>query len=134
MTDQTKSEKEIVLKTIQRLIEAFGRHDSDAYFAAFSPHATFLFHNMDRLLTSRAEYEKEWKSWEDTEDFRVISCTSSFPNLQIVGSTAIFTHNVSTVVQLNSVEMTNKERETIVFSRDETGTWLAIHEHLSLAS
>ncbi len=43
------------------LIERFGAFDRDAYFACFTPEASFLFHTTDRLLAPRAAYQEEWQ-------------------------------------------------------------------------
>jgi len=120
-----------VLAAADALVEAFARHDRDAYFAAFSPDATFLFHNLDRRLDNRAAYEAEWALWETHDGFRVRGCRSTDRRVQLVGDVAIFTHAVETDVSFGGEAVTNTERETIVFTRDVDGRWLAVHEHLS---
>lgn len=122
-----------VLAAAGRMILAFSSHDKQNYFAAFSEQASFYFHNLDRLLTSRAEYETEWKSWEDDHQFYVHACRSSERNIQMLGNVAVFTHQVSTDISFDSEKMTNHERETIVFERSVTGDWLGVHEHLSVS-
>ncbi len=126
--------KQAVLAAADQLVAAFARHDRDAYFAAFSPDATFIFHNLDRTLKNRAEYEAEWALWESRDGFRVRSCQSTQRNLQIAGDVAIFTHSVETEAEFGGEPVTSHERETIVFARSADGQWLAIHEHLSRAS
>jgi uncharacterized protein (TIGR02246 family) len=112
------------------LVRAFGSHDREAYFAAFAPSSTFLFHAMDRLLASRAEYEELWRSWE-AEGFRVLGAESSEARVDLVApGVAVFTHRVTTTVADTPEPL--RERETIVFTRDADGRWLAVHEHLSL--
>ncbi|CAN7386740.1 nuclear transport factor 2 family protein [Rhizobium sp. LjRoot30] len=120
-----------ILGAARQLIDAFARHDRDAYFSAFAPEATFIFHNLDRTLKSRAEYEAEWALWESRDGFRVRGCRSSEQQLQMVGETGIFTHAVSTDVAFGDDEVTTQERETIVFARNGAGEWKAVHEHLS---
>lgn len=120
-----------VLAAADRLVEAFGRHDRDSYFSAFAPDATFIFHNLDRRLATRAEYEAEWALWETRDGFRVSACRSSDRDIQIAGPIAIFTHSVETDLSFNGEPSTSIERETIVFEKQPTGEWLAIHEHLS---
>ena len=44
------------------------------------------------------------------------------------------THAVETELSVGGERLTNNERETIVFSRDPAGRWLAVHEHLSAAA
>jgi ketosteroid isomerase-like protein len=44
--------------------------------------------------------------------------------------TAVFTHRVRTRLAGEAAELS--ERETIVFRRDSSGTWLGVHEHLSV--
>ena len=123
-----------VLAAADTLVDAFSRHDRDAYFAAFSPEASFLFYNLDRRLDSRAAYEAEWALWEKRDGFRVLACRSSDRRVQLAGDVAIFTHAVETELSVGGETVTNNERETIVFSRDAAGRWLAVHEHLSAAA
>ncbi|MDX1892125.1 YybH family protein [Mycolicibacterium sp. 050158] len=114
------------------LIEAFGAHDTAAYFDAFAPEATFLFHAEPALLPSRAAYEQLWAQWE-RDGFRVLSCHSVNPRLDVVtDEVAVFTHQVRT--RLAGEDTEQRERETIVLRRDADGRWLGVHEHLSLDS
>lgn len=130
MTD-TKS---AVLSAADALVGAFSRHDRAAYFEAFAPEATFLFYNLDRTLADRAAYEAEWALWEERDGFRVLGCRSTDRRVQLVGDVAIFTHAVETDVSVGGETVTNNERETIVFARNNAGRWLAVHEHLSAAA
>lgn len=120
-----------VLAAADALVEAFARHDRDAYFAAFAADATFVFHNLDRRLDCRAAYEAEWALWETRDGFRVTGCRSTDRKVQLVGDVAIFTHAVETDVSFAGEAVTSNERETIVFSRNPEGRWVAVHEHLS---
>jgi ketosteroid isomerase-like protein len=126
----TKSEGG-VLAAAARLVDAFSRHDTEAYFAAFAPDASFIFHNLDRVLTSRDAYRSEWQLWESRDGFRVLGCRSSGQMVQMAGNAAVFTHIVETDVSFGGEPMTNRERETIVF-RWEREAWTAFHEHLSV--
>ncbi|MGF6158651.1 ketosteroid isomerase-like protein [Ensifer sp. KUDG1] len=123
-----------VLQAADRLVAAFARHDRTAYFSAFAPEATFIFHTLDRPLKSRAEYEAEWSLWEERDGFRVRACRSSERHVQAMGDVAVFTHRVETEVEFNGEPATADERETIVFGRASSGEWLAVHEHLSRQS
>lgn len=123
-----------VLAAADSLIDAFSRHDREKYFAAFSKDATFIFHNLDHPLRNRAAYETEWALWESRDGFKVVSCHSSDRNLQMLGSVAIFSHNVETQAEFGGEAVTSQERETIVFEKQTDGAWLAVHEHLSRAS
>lgn len=125
---------ESVISAANRLVEAFGRHDAKAYFAAFAPNATFIFHNLDRMLTNREEYQAEWRLWEERDGFRVVGCRSSDQRVHLAGDTAIFTHRVETKVEFNGEPTETEERETIVFEKAADGAWLAVHEHLSKLS
>jgi ketosteroid isomerase-like protein len=49
----------------------------------------------------------------------------------MAGDVAIFTHAVETVISSAGETITQRERETIVFRR-ENGHWIAFHEHLSV--
>lgn len=115
------------------LIAAFARSDREAYFDCFAEDATFLFHTTPGRLDSRAAYERLWDQWVVGDGFRVVSCESSSPAVQVIspaGDTAVFSHRVRTVVETRAGQETVAERETIVFVRDAT-KWWAIHEHLS---
>lgn len=122
-----------VLAAAAACVRAFGDHDTDAYFASFHPDATFLFHTTGRVLGSRAEYEAEWASWE-ADGFRVLGCTSSEQRVEVWGGTAVLTHRVRTEVRpaADADPEVLLERETIVWHRDGDGTWLGVHEHLSV--
>lgn len=122
-----------VLATATRLVDAFSRHDADAYFAAFAVDASFIFHNLDRVLTSRDAYRDEWRLWEEHDGFRVLGCRSTDRRVQVAGDVAVFTHTVETDVSMSGEKITNRERETIVFRR-EGCEWIAFHEHLSVLS
>ncbi len=115
-----------------RIVDAFARTDTNAYFAEFDPAATFVFHPEASRLDSRADYEKLWASWL-AEGWRVVSCVSSEPLVQLLGETAIFTHTVTTTAGVPGDDATTLERETIVFQRQTDGSVLAVHEHLSTA-
>ena len=120
-----------VLAAAASLVDAFGRHDVQAYFGAFREDATFVFHTHPRPMGSRAEYEELWRTWE-RDGFRVLSCASSEQQVQDLGDVAVFAHRVATCVRVGGVEDRLDERETIVFVRDGDA-WLGVHEHLSPA-
>lgn len=131
-TTDTRDVEE-VLTAARDLVDAFARHDTGAYFDAFSPDATFIFHTTDVRLGSRAEYERLWERWETEDGFRVLSCRSANGQVRMVGrSGAIFSHDVETTLSTQGEAGTVSERETIVFERVGT-RWLAVHEHLSPA-
>ncbi|UQX89844.1 nuclear transport factor 2 family protein [Jatrophihabitans telluris] len=116
------------------LVDAFGGHRTQEYFASFSADATFLFHNQPGLLTSRAEYERLWREWE-SEGFRVLACRSLEPSVQVLDDDhAVFTHRVRTSVagSPDAEQAEQAERETMVFRRSAEGQWLVVHEHLSI--
>ncbi len=118
-----------VAEAAHLLIKSFGDHDVEAYFASFTPSATFIFHTHPEVVTSRDAYRSLWESWE-AEGFRVVSCTSSNQKVTVISDDgAVFTHSVRTVLEGADEELF--ERETIVFHRDGN-RWLGVHEHLSL--
>ena len=126
------SATEEVLTVAAALVEAFGSHDTAAYFAGFAADATFVFHTAERPLRSRAEYEALWASWEREDGFRVESCHSTDQQVQHVSDdVAVFTHRVATRVRTTDGVEEVDERETIVFARGVDQAWLAVHEHLS---
>jgi ketosteroid isomerase-like protein len=114
----------------QRLMAAFAATSTDDYFDCFTPDATFVFHSEPIRLNSRGEYRALWQNWLK-EGWRVTGCTSSNPRVQIAGPCAVFSHDVQTVVAVAGATETLHERETIIFSRMESGEILAVHEHLS---
>ena len=120
-----------VLTAAEELIAAFAATDTAAYFACFSPDATFVFHPEPHRLDDRAAYEQLWASWLDG-GWRVVSCQSSDRLVQIYGDTAVFTHTVDTVVSVGAEHTALRERETIVFVLDGDRV-VAVHEHLSTA-
>jgi uncharacterized protein (TIGR02246 family) len=123
-----------VLDAARVLVEAFGAHDTEAYFGSFAPDATFLFYTHGEPLRSRAAYRDLWTEWEQ-DGFRVLSCSSSDQHVQVLtDDVAVFTHRVHTVVRTGPAEESLDERETIVFRREAGGRWLAVHEHLSPAA
>jgi len=120
-----------VRKAANELLAAFGAHRTDDYFEAFGPEATFIFSSCPEMLNSRAEYRARWDRLMREDGFRVLGCVSANQLVQPLGDTAIFTHSLETRQQTNSGEETVFERETIVFSRQADGGWLAVHQHLS---
>lgn len=118
-----------VLAAATELVSAFSRTDTEAYFAAFAPEASFVFHTEGRRLETRAEYEALWKSWL-AGDWSVSSCESTEARIQVFGTGAVFSHLVRTTTSTGGIEAVTNERETIVFARID-GRILAVHEHLS---
>ena len=127
----TETEAGEVRSAAQHLIDAFGAHHRDEYFACFAPDATFIFYTTPSVLGSRAAFEAEWDRWEREDGFRVLECGSRDQSIQMAGDVAIFTHRVATRLRSQGEEISSDERETIVFQRNADGRWLAIHEHLS---
>lgn len=118
-------------KAAADLVAAFSRHDTDAYFASFAPDANFIFHNCDEILTSRAQYEELWRTWEQ-DGFRVLGCTSIGGAVQMLDDgVGVFHHSVRTTLADGDGSLESGERETIVFAMID-GQWLGVHEHLSV--
>ncbi|MBG6181655.1 YybH family protein [Arthrobacter sp. CAN_A1] len=127
MTELSGLTQEDVEVAAAGVVAAFSQTDTETYFASFSPDATFVFHTEDRRLEQRADYEALWQSWL-VEGWRVTECLSSNQSIQLLGDTAVFCHDVLTTINTGE---TTLERETIVFHRDDAGSLLAVHEHLS---
>jgi ketosteroid isomerase-like protein len=126
------SAEEDVLAAAAELVSAFGSHDRAAYFTAFEPGATFLFHSADAMLGSRAAYEQEWDAWA-RDGFEVLGCVSTEQRVDLLGEdVAVFTHRVRTHLRDADGENRLAERETIVMRRQPDGRWLGVHEHLSV--
>lgn len=124
--------REEVQEAADRLVAAFAATDTEAYFAAFSPQATFIFHPEAHRLGSRSAYRTLWDSWL-ASGWRVLDCRSSEQDIQLLGATAVFSHRVATTVQIDQEggRETSDERETIIFSRAVDGSIVCVHEHLS---
>jgi uncharacterized protein (TIGR02246 family) len=120
-----------VRRAAEALVAAFGRGDLEAYFDCFAGDATFLLHTTDRLLASREDYRQEWARWAAEDGLRVLGCTTTDTLVRVLGGTAVLTHRVHTTVATVEGEAVLDERETIVFTRQADGRWLAVHEHLS---
>ena len=120
-----------VVAAADALVTAFRATDTEAYFRCFAPDASFVFHTEPRRLEDRAAYEELWAGWI-ADGWRVMDCISSGPRVQVVGSTAIFTHHVRTTTSVGGATETTSERETIVFRRAGSSIE-AVHEHLSPA-
>ena len=120
-----------VLERAASLVEAFSRHDPEAYFAHFAPRASFIFYTHPDVLHSRAEWEQLWSTWESESGFRVHSCHSHDAVVSMCGSeVAVFSHTVESQIEMDGQVDTVWERETIVFQLID-GVWMAVHEHLS---
>lgn len=120
-----------VLAAAEALVRAFAQNDTQAYFAAFSEDATFVFHTHPCVLNNRAAYRDLWDGWQQ-DGLRVLSCESRHPVVSLQGDVAIFVHDVTTRLWVGDQELQSRERETIVFRQNvENGPWLACHEHLS---
>ena len=120
-----------VARAAKAIVQAYGDHETETYFAAFHPEATFVFYTSPERLGSRDEFRAEWERWEREDGFRVVSCRSFDQHVQVWGDAAVFTHTIESTVRTLAGDETPVERETIVFARSENGRWLAVHEHLS---
>jgi ketosteroid isomerase-like protein len=120
-----------VLQAADALIDAFRRNDRAAYFAAFAPEASFVFHTYPRRLDTRGDYESVWDGWVADDAFEVRACESTERAVALFERMAIFTHTVATALSIQGQVQHVHERETIVFREDAEHGWLAVHEHLS---
>jgi ketosteroid isomerase-like protein len=127
-------DEEAVLAAADRIVDNFGHHRADAYFAGFDPEATFVFYTADRRLESRAEYEALWSGWEAENGFAVHGCVSSNRLVRLLSDDlALFLHDVTSTIELDGEIATVQEQETIVFAKT-ADRWVAVHEHLSPAA
>ncbi|MGY1679704.1 hypothetical protein [Geodermatophilus sp. SYSU D01176] len=85
MTPRTGAADE-VRQAAAVLVAAFGRNDRGEYPACFGEDATFLFHTTDRLLSSRAEYRREWEAWVRDDDFRCSAARPPAPGSRCSGT------------------------------------------------
>jgi len=119
-----------VLQQAAHLVSCFAQHDFDKYFECFADDAVFIFHTSNNVLRNKAEYQKEWKKWEQEWGFKVESCKSTNQLVQLFNDVAIFSHTVDTTLNTNDGKKSFTERETIVF-QFQNDKWIAVHEHLS---
>ena len=130
---QTEAYTAQVLEAARNLVAAFSRTDTEAYFAAFSEDATFIFHTWPQPLFTRDAYREVWNGWV-RDGLQILECHSSDAHVSLQSDeVAVFSHAVETKVRIQGEESSSRERETIVFRRDQQGCWLATHEHLSPA-
>ncbi|MGY0019832.1 nuclear transport factor 2 family protein [Streptomyces sp. YJ-C3] len=127
----SSSTVEEVRAAADALVAAFAEGRLEDYFGSFAPDASFVFHTTPQRLESTAAYRALWQSWVDEDDFRIESCASTGRLIQDLGDTAVFSHDVETVISTRDGEETVRERETIVFARKGDDRWTAVHEHLS---
>ena len=132
MTTPTEQE---VLKAAKRIVDAFAATNTKEYFSCFAPEASFIFHPEASRLDNRASYEALWDTWL-AQGWSVTGCQSSNQLVHVFAGGAIFSHTVATEIKAgtdteNFTTDSYVERETIVFRREEDGSLLAIHEHLS---
>lgn len=123
------SERE-VLKAAARIVDAFAATDTERYFSAFAPEASFIFHTEQHQLHSRAAYEELWSGWV-SDGWSVVSCASSNQQVTVFHGGAVFSHEVATTARTRDGDESYRERETIVFRWDGDDRLTAIHEHLS---
>ncbi|MFZ9702266.1 MAG: YybH family protein [Candidatus Nanopelagicales bacterium] len=119
-----------VLQQAAHLVSCFAQHDFDKYFECFADDAVFIFHTSNNVLRNKAEYQKEWKKWEQEWGFKVESCKSTNQLVQLFNDVAIFSHTVDTTLNTSAGKKSFTERETIVF-QFQNDKWIAVHEHLS---
>ena len=120
-----------VLAAAAKIVDDFGHHRTADYFSGFAEDATFMFYTHTERLDSRADYEALWAKWQSEDGFKVHGCRSSNQKVQMLGEdAAVFTHLVSSDIEFAGEVTTIKERETIVFAKQQN-RWMAVHEHLS---
>jgi ketosteroid isomerase-like protein len=116
----------------EKVVQAFGRHDVDEYFACFADDATFVFYSSPERFESKAAFEAQWRRWETEDGYRVHSCVASARLVQIVtDDVGLVSHSLTTRVSTTAGEEVLEERETMVLRRDPVAGWQCVHEHLS---
>lgn len=113
-----------------RVIEAFGRFDRDAYFVNFDSDATVAFYYSPTTMGVE-EYQRLWEDWVN-EGFKVLNCESFNRRVQMItNEVGLFVHDVRTEVHQDGENKVLEERESIVFRKNPSGNWVVVHEHLS---
>jgi uncharacterized protein (TIGR02246 family) len=118
----------VVRKAYDRLMSAFVGGDTDAYFDCFHDDASFIFPG-EPSLESLAEYRSAWARWEQ-EGLRFTDVVADDVRIRVTGDTAVVTHRMQTTTIAGETTTVERERETIVFSK-QGDRWLAVHEHMS---
>lgn len=129
MSLSTPSEQ-MVLEAAAGIVDAFSATDTERYFAAFAPEASFAFHTEATRLQNRAAYETLWASWL-AGGWQVTACLSTNPQVQVFPGGAVFCHDVDTSITVDGQAASYRERETIVFRLEAPESLIALHEHLS---
>jgi hypothetical protein len=62
-SDEFLADRLDVQRAADALAAAFASNHSEAYFAAFSEDATFVFHSCDTLMPNLSAYRELWVSW-----------------------------------------------------------------------
>lgn len=123
---------EDIREAVDALVRAFGEGRMEDYFCRFHPEATFVFHTAPDRLASVDEYRARWGTWVKESGLRIRACRTSDTLVQrIAFDVAIVSHSVETEISTDEGPESLRERETIVFQRQASGEWLAVHEHLS---
>ena len=115
---------------LDRLVEAFARTDTEAYFEVLDPRATFVFAGESEPLGGRDAYRLLWDGWV-ASGWRVTACVSTERRVTLVGPVAVLTHRVLTSTTGPDGDQRLDERESVVVARDVDGVVRVLHEHLS---
>lgn len=115
---------------LDRLVDAFARTDTEAYFEVLDPDATFVFAGEPEPLAGRDAYRSLWDGWV-ASGWRVASCNSTERRVTLAGPVAILTHRVLTSTTGPDGGQGLDERETVVVARSGDGVVRVLHEHLS---
>lgn len=118
------------LDCLERLVHAFSRTDTEAYFGVLDPRATFVFAGEPEPLVGRDAYRAVWDGWV-ASGWRVTGCESTERRVTLAGPVAVVTHRVLTSTTGPDGDQRLDERETVVVARGEDGVVRVLHEHLS---
>jgi ketosteroid isomerase-like protein len=118
-----------VLEAYERLVSAF-REGRDK-FGSFADEATIV--DGGRWFGSLAAYREAWEAWKDSIGHLPVpsSVETRVVSLQMLGDTAVLVHSIDSREGDDPGEETEREIETVVFSRQPGGSWLIVHQHLS---
>lgn len=126
----TETARAEIAEAAARIVTAFAANDEAAYFATFAPDCSFVFHTDAEIHRTRDEWHAGWRELV-AGGWRVESCRTLESFVTLVGDGGVFCHVLETVAGTPDAMETYRERETIVFARDEAGELIAVHEHLS---
>ena len=121
---------DVVLETYAQLVASFREGRWDEKFTYFADEATIV--DGGHWFGSLEEYRSAWDRWVGQHDELPVPAAveTTVLQLQMFGDVAVLTHGIESRERTDADE-TEREIETIVFSRQPDGRWLIVHQHIA---